>query len=83
MLPMKWLLVVIVLRIAPDAAPVQEVVFRKTYISEVECHHVGRNFRQIFEVPADRHTTSICIPENWFEASDWQMHEAARPQSQP
>ena len=75
---MKWLLLVFVFRVDAGGNPQQPTVFYKSYISESECNHVGSNFRDVFRVPAEHRSMSICIPEDSFEASDWRVVEPGR-----
>lgn len=70
---MKWLLVVFVFNVGADRQPHSPVIFYKSYISEAECNHVGQNFREVFDVPADRRSMSVCIPEDAYEARDWMV----------
>lgn len=71
---MKWMLIVLVFTIAPNGSFIPEVAFHKAYSSDAECNAVGPRFRDIFEIPEDMQTFSMCLPESWFDDNDWTIN---------
>jgi hypothetical protein len=69
----RWLLVVIAFGTNASGAPQNGSVYWKPYASEEECNRVGRNLRDVLDIPAGRRSVSVCVPENAFDARDWQV----------
>jgi len=70
---MRWILVVFVFGLTPDNQPTDGAVYYKSFASQPECDVVGQNFRDVFSIPSNRKSTSVCLPESALRETEWRL----------